>query len=475
MPACRGARPIRAGPQLDPRLGMHDANPIVLPCSGPHVADPVRLADPAGSVSSRSLHVCLVGRLLRRPRCNRRNSSRSSPGAKVVRDRSHSRPVGQRRARYVSTIRFGTGTFSKQASTTSSTTIRCRRRDWLRTRRPAVAGSGCSVNTSSSVLRSSLRTASTIHRDYHTNSPPGLPLMSDYRLETDSMGPIRVPADRYYGAQTARSLIHFAIGADTMPRPVIRAFGVLKKAAALVNRDLGLFKQKPTDKLPVEQKVELIVRAADEVIAGQARRPLPAARLADRQRHPDQHERQRGHLQPRHRARRRRAGEQGPRPPQRRREHVAVVQRHLPDGDAHRRGGGTRPPAHPRACSALRDTFAAKAKEFEAIVKIGRTHLMDAVPLTLGQEFSGYVAQLDYGLKAVKRSLPMLYELALGGTAVGTGLNAHPEFAERVGEEDRRAHRPAVRHRAEQVPGAGRARAARRSPAGRSRPSPRRS
>src|ERR1700752_4390723 len=99
--------------------------------------------------------------------------------------------------------------------------------------------------------------------------------MPEYRIETDSMGKIRVPADRYFGAQTARSLTHFAIGADTMPRPVIRAFGILKKAAAMVNRDLGLFKAKPSHKLPVEKKLPLILQAADEVLAGKLDEHFP--------------------------------------------------------------------------------------------------------------------------------------------------------------------------------------------------------
>jgi fumarate hydratase class II len=257
---------------------------------------------------------------------------------------------------------------------------------------------------------------------------------SAFRLESDSMGKIRVPADRYYGAQTARSLVHFAIGADTMPRPVIRAFGTLKKAAALVNRDLGLFKKKDKDKLDPEKKVDLIARAADEVIAGKLDDDFPlrvwqtgsgtqtnmnaneviasrAAEIAGRERgdktavHPNDDVNM----------------SQSSNDTFPTAMHIAaaeeLVHRLIP------------------SVAALRDTLADKSKQFADIVKIGRTHLMDAVPLTLGQEFSGYVAQLDYGLKAVKDALPMLYELALGGTAVGTGLNAHPQFAERVAKK----------------------------------------
>ena len=249
--------------------------------------------------------------------------------------------------------------------------------------------------------------------------------MLEYRTETDSMGPIRVPADRYYGAQTARSLTHFAIGADTMPRPVLRAFGTLKKAAALVNKTLGLL---PTD------KCALIAKAADEVIAGHLDDHFPL-----------------------------RVWQTGSGTQTNMNVNEVISNRAITLAGGHM---GSKKPVHPNddvnmsqssndtfptamhiaaaeelvhqlvpSVTALRDTFAAKAHEFADIVKIGRTHLMDAVPLTLGQEFSGYVSQLDYGLTAVKATLPMLYELALGGTAVGTGLNAHPEFAVRVAKQ----------------------------------------
>jgi fumarate hydratase class II len=258
--------------------------------------------------------------------------------------------------------------------------------------------------------------------------------MTEYRTESDSMGPIRVPADRYYGAQTARSLVHFAVGTDTMPRPLIRAFGLLKKAACLVNHDLGLFKPKPADKLGVEAKVKAIVAAADEVIAGALDDHFPlrvwqtgsgtqtnmnanevianrAAEIAGQPRgdksavHPNDDVNM----------------SQSSNDTFPTAMHIAaaeeVVHRLLP------------------SVTALRDTLEGKAKQFEGIVKIGRTHLMDAVPLTLGQEFGGYVAQLGYGIAAVELTLPMLYELALGGTAVGTGLNAHPEFARRAARQ----------------------------------------
>ena len=260
--------------------------------------------------------------------------------------------------------------------------------------------------------------------------------MSQFRLETDSMGKIRVPADRYFGAQTARSLTHFAIGTDTMPRPVIRAFGILKKAAALVNHDLGLFKARKDQAgnevaVPVEQRVKLIAQAADEVIAGTLDEHFP---LRVWQTGSGTQTNMNANEVIANRA-------------------ISLVGRTLGDKNAihpnddvnmSQSSNDTFPTAMHIAAAEelvhrlipsvteLRDVFAAKSKEFETIVKIGRTHLMDAVPLTLGQEFSGYVAQLDQSLAAIQATLPGLYELALGGTAVGTGLNAHPEFAVRV-------------------------------------------
>jgi fumarate hydratase class II len=249
--------------------------------------------------------------------------------------------------------------------------------------------------------------------------------MPEYRIETDSMGPIRVPLDRYYGAQTARSLTHFAIGADTMPRPVLRAFGTLKKAAALVNKSLGL--------LPAE-KAELIARAADEVISGHLDDHFP---LRVWQTGSGTQTNMNVNEVISNRAIAMAGGMLGSKKPVHPNDDVNMSQSsndtfptamHIAAAEelVHRLIPGV---------TALRDTLAAKSKEFADIVKIGRTHLMDAVPLTLGQEFSGYVAQIDLGLAAVKATLPMLYELALGGTAVGTGLNAHPEFAVRVAKQ----------------------------------------
>ncbi len=246
-----------------------------------------------------------------------------------------------------------------------------------------------------------------------------------YRIETDSMGEIQVPEDRYYGAQTARSLIHFDIGEERMPRELIRAFGILKKAAALVNQELG--------KLPAE-KAELTVRAADEVIEGELDDHFP---LRIWQTGSGTQTNMNTNEVISNRAIEMAGGEMGSKDPIHPNDHVNMGQS----------SNDTFPAAmHIAAASEvhrrlipmvtqLRDTLAQKAEAFQEIIKIGRTHLMDAVPLTLGQEFSGYVAQLSKGLERVERCLPNLYELALGGTAVGTGLNTHPEFAERAAEK----------------------------------------
>jgi fumarate hydratase class II len=249
--------------------------------------------------------------------------------------------------------------------------------------------------------------------------------MSGYRTETDSMGPIRVPADRYYGAQTARSLVHFAVGADTMPRPVLRAFGTLKKAAALVNKDLGLLNP---------EKAELISKAADEVIAGKLDDHCP---LRVWQTGSGTQSNMNVNEVISNRAIELAGGVMGSKKPVHPNDDVNMSQSSNDTFPTAMHVAAAEELFHRLIPSvqALRDTFAAKAKEFAGIVKIGRTHLMDAVPLTLGQEFGGYVAQLDYGLASVKAALPMLHELALGGTAVGTGLNAHAEFADRVAKK----------------------------------------
>ena len=242
------------------------------------------------------------------------------------------------------------------------------------------------------------------------------------RIETDSMGAIEVPNDRYYGAQTARSLIHFNIGHDLMPREIIWAFGILKKAAAQVNQDLG--------KLPAD-KTKLIIQAADEVIAGKLDDHFP---LRIWQTGSGTQTNMNSNEVISNRAIELAGGKLGSKNPVHPNDHVNMSQS----------SNDTFPAAMHIAAAAevnrrlipavttLRDALAAKQHEFQDIVKIGRTHLMDAVPLTLGQEFSGYVSQLEHDLERLRVTLPHVYELAIGGTAVGTGLNAHPEFGERV-------------------------------------------
>ncbi|MBC5809947.1 MAG: class II fumarate hydratase [Candidatus Eremiobacteraeota bacterium] len=249
------------------------------------------------------------------------------------------------------------------------------------------------------------------------------------RSETDSMGAIDVPADKYYGAQSARSLVHFDIGdgttpRDVMPRQVTKAMGTLKKAAALVNRDLG--------KLDGE-KTDLIVRAADELIAGKLDAHLP---LRVWQTGSGTQTNMNVNEVISNRAIELAGGTMGSKKPIHPNDHVNMSQS----------SNDTFPTAmHMAAAEAmvamlpavkkLRDALDVKAKQWANIVKVGRTHLQDATPLTLGQEFSGYVTQLDRAMVACTEALDHLYDLAIGGTAVGTGLNAHPEFAERAAKQ----------------------------------------
>jgi fumarate hydratase, class II len=242
------------------------------------------------------------------------------------------------------------------------------------------------------------------------------------RIESDSMGKIEVPAEMYWGAQTQRSIEHFAIGHDVMPREVIAAFGILKKAAALTNHELGLMKKDTMD---------VIVKAADEVSSGKLNAQFPlrvwqtgsgtqtnmnvnevianrACEMLTGQIggknciHPNDHVNQSQSSNDTFPTAMHIAAAQ------------AVVKHLLP------------------AVQALRDGLAKKQQAFAHIIKTGRTHLQDAVPLTLGQEFSGYIAQLDAAMSNINKTLPGLYELAIGGTAVGTGLNTHPQFAEKT-------------------------------------------
>ncbi|HEX6208616.1 MAG TPA: class II fumarate hydratase [Actinomycetota bacterium] len=240
------------------------------------------------------------------------------------------------------------------------------------------------------------------------------------RTETDSMGPIEVPADRYWGAQTQRSLHHFSIGDDRMPTEVVHALGILKKAAALVNMDL--------EKLDRERG-ELIVRAADEVIEGTLDDHFP---LFVWQTGSGTQSNMNANEVIANRAIELAGGELGSKDPIHPNDHVNMSQSSNDTFPTAMHVAAARAVTERLLPSlrALRDALDAKAKEFSDIVKIGRTHLQDAVPLTLGQEFSGYVAQLDDDLKRIEEALDGLHELAIGGTAVGTGLNAPEGFGE---------------------------------------------
>jgi fumarate hydratase, class II len=245
------------------------------------------------------------------------------------------------------------------------------------------------------------------------------------RTESDSMGKIDVPADRYYGAQTARSLIHFAIGKDTMPPELIRAFGILKKAAALVNQDLG--------KLPAD-KTALITQAADEVIAGKLHEHFP---LRIWQTGSGTQTNMNVNEVISNRAIEIAGGAMGSKKPIHPNDDVNMSQSSndtFPAAMHIAAATETRQKLLP-AVKKLRDALDAKGKEFANVVKIGRTHLQDATPLTVGQEFSGYVNLLDRDGGRIAMALDGLYDLAIGGTAVGTGLNAHPEFAERAAKK----------------------------------------
>lgn len=245
------------------------------------------------------------------------------------------------------------------------------------------------------------------------------------RIETDSMGAIEVPADRYWGAQTQRSLQYFAIGDDGMPREMIRAIGVLKRAAATVNRHL--------EKLPFEQ-ARLIEQAADEVIAGKLDGHFP---LRIWQTGSGTQTNMNANEVIANRAIELAGGVLGSKSPIHPNDHVNRSQSSNDAFPTAMHIAAVEEITHRLlpAVAQLKDALAKQAADFEDIIKIGRTHLMDAVPLTLGQEFSGYVSQLEKDLMRIQTTLPDLYELAIGGTAVGTGLNTHPEFADRVAAE----------------------------------------
>ncbi|MBT5469176.1 MAG: class II fumarate hydratase [Nitrospina sp.] len=245
------------------------------------------------------------------------------------------------------------------------------------------------------------------------------------RTETDSMGEIQVPSNCYYGAQTARSLIHFDIGAETMPRELIRGMGILKKASAMVNAELGLMPENIKD---------LIAKAADEVIEGKLDGHFP---LRVWQTGSGTQSNMNSNEVIANRGIELAGGVIGSKDPVHPNDHVNMGQS----------SNDTFPTAmHIAAVERIRDalipslttladSFRQKTTEFKDIIKIGRTHLMDATPLTLGQEFSGYTTQLEYALDRINGCMPRMYQIALGGTAVGTGLNSHRDFPVKVAKQ----------------------------------------
>src|ERR1700678_664591 len=245
------------------------------------------------------------------------------------------------------------------------------------------------------------------------------------RIESDSMGQIEVPANVYWGAQTQRSLLHFNIGRDLMPPEWIRAFGILKKACALVNQDLG--------KLPAD-KAKLIVQAADEVIAGKLNDQFP---LRIWQTGSGTQTNMNVNEVIANRAIEIAGGKMGSKKPVHPNDDVNMSQSSNDTFPAamHIAAADRVKNALIPAIRSVHDAIAAKAKEFHDVVKIGRTHLQDAVPLTFGQEFGGWASLLERDIKRLEQVLEGLYDLAIGGTAVGTGLNTHPEFAERAAKK----------------------------------------
>jgi fumarate hydratase class II len=242
------------------------------------------------------------------------------------------------------------------------------------------------------------------------------------RIEKDTMGEIAVAADRYWGAQTQRSLQNFEIGEVHFTRPMIKAFGILKKAAAEVNLELGLL---------AEDKARLITAAAQEVVDGKLDAHFP---LVIYQTGSGTQTNMNVNEVISNRAIEMAGGAMGSKKPVHPNDDVNKSQSSndtFPTAMSIAAVAELHESLFPHV-AALRDVLDAKAKAYAGIVKIGRTHLQDAVPLTLGQEISGWVAQLDQSIAHVKSALPHLLELAIGGTAVGTGLNTHPEYADRM-------------------------------------------
>src|SRR5438445_7997467 len=245
------------------------------------------------------------------------------------------------------------------------------------------------------------------------------------RMETDSMGPIDVPADVYWGAQTARSLEHFNIGRDIMPPELIRAFGILKKACAMVNQELG--------KLPGD-KARLILQACDEIISGTLNDEFP---LRIWQTGSGTQTNMNANEVIANRAIELAGGVLGSKNPIHPNDDVNMSQSSNDTFPAamHSAAAERRPKALIPSVKRVQQALEAKAKEFADVVKIGRTHLMDATPLTFGQEIGGWASLVERDVARLEQSLDGVYDLAIGGTAVGTGLNAHPEFAARAAKK----------------------------------------
>ena len=265
------------------------------------------------------------------------------------------------------------------------------------------------------------------------------------RTETDSFGPIEVAADRYWGAQTERSRNNFRIGDERMPRPLINALAIVKRAAAETNRELGLLDAR---------RAKAIIAAAEEIIDGKLDDHFP---LVVWQTGSGTQTNMNVNEVIANRANERLGGKLGAKSPIHPNDHVNMSQSSndcFPTA-MHIAAAQEIADRLIPALTHLQAALEAKTKAFASIVKIGRTHTQDATPLTLGQEFSGYAAQVKSGIARVRIGLKELYPLAQGGTAVGTGLNAKRQFAKLFAKKVAADHRPALRHRAQQVRGAG--------------------
>jgi len=249
--------------------------------------------------------------------------------------------------------------------------------------------------------------------------------MTKMRTETDSFGPLKVPSDKYYGAQTARSLINFPIGIETMPPALIRALGIIKRSAALANKSLGNLDAKRT---------KAIVKAASEVAEGKLDDNFP---LSVWQTGSGTQSNMNSNEVISNRAIEIMGGEIGSKDPVHPNDHVNRSQSSNDTFPTAMHISAAEEIYHSLlpALQTLRNALNDKSQEFKKIIKIGRTHTQDATPVTLGQEFSGYTSQIDLGIKRVERGLKELYPLAQGGTAVGTGLNAKPGFAKAFAQE----------------------------------------